>query len=109
MRIGGVVFVLRSGSDFVVGLREDAVERNTLRVVAKRLERMNLSHLVSVSGSVLCRAKSLLVYAKYGRFWEGIEGFRDPSCRIHNGLKIAGSAETDGKHIKIKDSWVSLT
>lgn len=109
MRIGGIVFVLHGGRDFVVGLGEDAIKRNALRVVAKRLEGMNLGHLVSVSGSVLCQAKSLLVYAKYGRFWEGIEGFLDPSCRIHNGLKIAGSAETDGKHIKIKDSWLSLT
>ena len=54
MGIAGVVGVLHGRGNFVVGLREDAFERDALGVVAKRLEGVNLGHVVSVSGCVLC-------------------------------------------------------
>jgi len=64
MRIGGVVVVLHSGRNLVVRLGQDAFERNSLRIVAKRLEGQNLGHLVSVSRGVLCWATSSLFYVK---------------------------------------------
>jgi len=68
IRVGGVIIVLHGWRDFVVRLREDAFERDTLGVVAKRLEGVNLGHVVWVSGRILCRAPSSIVYAKWGRF-----------------------------------------
>lgn len=62
MRIGRIVVVLHGGRNFVVRLGQDAFEENTLRIVAKRLEGVNLSHVVS--GSVLCWATSPLFYVK---------------------------------------------
>jgi hypothetical protein len=45
MRIGGVVVVLHRGRNLVVRLCPDAFERDPLRVVAKRLEGVNLGEV----------------------------------------------------------------
>src|SRR5580704_4881405 len=51
VRVGGVIFFLHGERNFVVGLRQDAVKRRALRVVAKRAKRVNLGH--EFSGLVL--------------------------------------------------------
>jgi len=62
MRVGGVVFFLHGRRNLVVGLREDAFERGTGRVVTKRAKGKNLGH--RVSGKTLCCQGGLPVYAK---------------------------------------------
>jgi len=46
MWIGRAVVVLHRRRYFVVGLSKDAFERDTLGVVAKRLEGVNLGHVM---------------------------------------------------------------
>src|SRR5215469_5872259 len=62
VRVASVIFLLHGGRDFVVRLREDALERGAGRIVTEGAKGKNLSH--RISGMYIRRRRSLPVYAK---------------------------------------------
>src|SRR5712664_1648212 len=89
VRVRGVILFLHRRRNLVVRLRQDAVERRALRVVAKGAERVNLSH--EFSCLVLCRLLNLLFYAN-GLEFRKVRSINF-SCEFDAGCAVSGEAQ----------------